>query len=339
MLDSLMGKDRNEPVCDRHRARKQRFTDEEVCKYYLVDFCPHDLFPNTRSNLGPCPKVHSDILKEEYSTDPDRWRYEQRYEEMMADFLTRLVDQVDQKIRRGTERIEAPLPSERGVRDEELSDDKRETVRGLNAQISSLLRQAESAGSRGNIEEAENITRQVNTLRRQIDKVTTNCTPFEAFVHREKQLRVCNVCGAMQSASESMSRFDTLGPGGKPLTTGQGFDEHITGKQHQGYEKVRDFLKELKRRKEERQKAELPAGTREPARAVRPFNRSPRRSPRQRYDRPTRDRRLRSRSPKRRRSRERSRRYSRSRRSLSPKRERKTRCSPGDPEEGELRGL
>ena len=37
------------------------FTDLifQVCRHYLVKFCPHDLFTNTKSDLGPCEKVRS----------------------------------------------------------------------------------------------------------------------------------------------------------------------------------------------------------------------------------------------------------------------------------------
>ena len=52
MLDSLMGKDRNEAASEKAKKRKQTFTDPDVCRYYLLDFCPHDLFPGTKSHLG-----------------------------------------------------------------------------------------------------------------------------------------------------------------------------------------------------------------------------------------------------------------------------------------------
>lgn len=35
----------------------------QYCKYYLVKFCPHDLFVNTRADLGACAKVHDEEVK------------------------------------------------------------------------------------------------------------------------------------------------------------------------------------------------------------------------------------------------------------------------------------
>jgi len=49
MLDELMGKDRNEVDND---ERKMKWSDDRVCKHYLVSFCPNLLFANTKSDLG-----------------------------------------------------------------------------------------------------------------------------------------------------------------------------------------------------------------------------------------------------------------------------------------------
>lgn len=72
--------------------REMRWDDKEVCGPFMLKFCPHDLFVNTKSDLGilsfltaivldfvemcgflflffvsgPCPKVHDLKLKERY---------------------------------------------------------------------------------------------------------------------------------------------------------------------------------------------------------------------------------------------------------------------------------
>jgi len=53
MLDELMGKDRNMSL-DEKSTRGEHWSDDHVCKSFLVRFCPHDLFTNTRADLGPC---------------------------------------------------------------------------------------------------------------------------------------------------------------------------------------------------------------------------------------------------------------------------------------------
>ena len=46
-LNKLMGKDRNEIKVD-----KDEDFDPSNCPYYLYDFCPHELFTNTKADLG-----------------------------------------------------------------------------------------------------------------------------------------------------------------------------------------------------------------------------------------------------------------------------------------------
>ena len=43
-----------------------------VCRSYLAGTCPHDLFINTKQDLGPCPKAHPKNLKIEYDAPHSR---------------------------------------------------------------------------------------------------------------------------------------------------------------------------------------------------------------------------------------------------------------------------
>jgi len=61
-MDELMGKDRNVPLNERNK-KKEHYDDPDVCKYMLVSVCPHDLFPNTKQDLGLCTKRHDEFLK------------------------------------------------------------------------------------------------------------------------------------------------------------------------------------------------------------------------------------------------------------------------------------
>eukprot|EP01053_Blabericola_migrator_P000148 Blabericola_migrator_1__147@NODE_1039_length_5629_cov_110_027508_g715_i0_p2_GENE_NODE_1039_length_5629_cov_110_027508_g715_i0NODE_1039_length_5629_cov_110_027508_g715_i0_p2_ORF_typecomplete_len513_score73_65LUC7/PF03194_15/1_8e75FdhE/PF04216_12/0_0013GRP/PF07172_11/0_021ZnC2H2_12/PF18112_1/0_061KMP11/PF03037_16/0_047KMP11/PF03037_16/9e03DUF4407/PF14362_6/0_38LPP/PF04728_13/38LPP/PF04728_13/14Antiadapt_IraP/PF10796_9/3_1e02Antiadapt_IraP/PF10796_9/0_61kleA_kleC/PF17383_2/1_1e04kleA_kleC/PF17383_2 len=230
LLDTLLGADRN-ALPEQRQNRQQRFNDSDVCRYFLVDFCPHDLFPNTRSDLGPCNKIHSDSLKEQYQKSPDREHFAVEYEAEFISFLEKLIEQAEQKIEKANRRIDAPLPD-----NALLSEEQQQQVDKLNEEISRLLGEAEKAGERGDVEEAAVLTRQVQQLRREADRAASSL--YGSYMQREKSLRVCPICGAMQSVGDSMSRFES----------------HVTGKQHQGFEKIRSCLEELKRRRAERQK-------------------------------------------------------------------------------------
>eukprot|EP00268_Persea_americana_P048121 TRINITY_DN5053_c0_g2_i4.p1 TRINITY_DN5053_c0_g2~~TRINITY_DN5053_c0_g2_i4.p1 ORF type:complete len:114 (+),score=12.01 TRINITY_DN5053_c0_g2_i4:297-638(+) len=74
LLDELMGAARNLTDEEKKGYREIRWDDDEVCAYYMVRFCPHDLFVNTRSDLGPCSRIHDQKLKERRELNMSYWR-------------------------------------------------------------------------------------------------------------------------------------------------------------------------------------------------------------------------------------------------------------------------
>lgn len=54
LLNELMGPKRNADFGD---ANEPDFDEPDVCKHFLVSFCPNEMFRNTKADLGPCPKV------------------------------------------------------------------------------------------------------------------------------------------------------------------------------------------------------------------------------------------------------------------------------------------
>merc|ERR1711881_527646 len=73
MLDELMGRNRNLAPDDANN-RETKWSDAEVCRYYLVLFCPHDLFTNTKADMGPCGKIHDDDLKKKFADDNESYK-------------------------------------------------------------------------------------------------------------------------------------------------------------------------------------------------------------------------------------------------------------------------
>ncbi len=87
------------------RAAALPITDPKICRSYLVGTCPHDLFTNTKQDLGPCPKVHSEPLKTEYETTPDaktKWGFEYDY---MRD-MQKYIDECNRRIDAAQRRLE-----------------------------------------------------------------------------------------------------------------------------------------------------------------------------------------------------------------------------------------
>ena len=94
-----------------------------------------------------------------------------------------------------------------------------------------LLQQAEYLGDAGKIEESERVNEEVQNLRRaKEDLITLAENPTMVA----KQMKVCEVCGAMQATNDTEKRNQT----------------HLEGKVHTGFLKLRAELAKLERRKE-----------------------------------------------------------------------------------------
>ncbi len=227
ILDELMGKDRDLPCKERMKLMKH-FDSPEVCKYYLLDFCPHDLFPNTKSDLGPCKKRHDQYFKQQFIKDTNREQYQIKYEEMLMEFLEELIAEVDNKMKKSLERIEAPLP------ETEKPKEMMDQIRLIDIKIVELVETAEKFGEVGRIDDSEVVMRQIDRLKEQKNELMTMSE--HPLMLKEKQMKVCEVCGAMQSLQDNEKRLLV----------------HIEGKLHTGYAKIREYLEMLRRRKLER---------------------------------------------------------------------------------------
>lgn len=88
------------------RAPQLSITDPKVCRSYLVGNCPHDLFTNTKNELGPCAKVHNETLKTEYQAasaeQKRKWGFDFDY---MRD-MQHHIDSCNRKIEAAQRRLE-----------------------------------------------------------------------------------------------------------------------------------------------------------------------------------------------------------------------------------------
>ncbi|GAV79126.1 LUC7 domain-containing protein [Cephalotus follicularis] len=238
LLDELMGSARNLTEEERKGYKEVRWDDKEVCGFYMVRFCPHDLFVNTRSDLGPCPRIHDQKLKESFEKSPRHDEYVPKFEAELAQFCEKLVMDLDRRVRRGRERLAqevepAPPPP--------ISTEKAEQLSVLEEKIKNLLEQVETLGEAGKVDEAEALMRKVDTLNTEktalsqqppIDKVL--------MLAQEKKMALCEICGSFLVANDAVERTQS----------------HVTGKQHIGYGMVRDFITTYKEAKEKAREEE-----------------------------------------------------------------------------------
>lgn len=69
-----------------------------------MKFCPHDLFVNTRADLGACTRVHDDEARELFEKAPYSYR-KQQYEDEFIRFCQSMLNEVERKIIKGKQRL------------------------------------------------------------------------------------------------------------------------------------------------------------------------------------------------------------------------------------------
>ncbi|RKP36366.1 hypothetical protein BJ085DRAFT_5585, partial [Dimargaris cristalligena] len=202
-----------------HESAKPRdFRDPEVCKHYLVGFCPKELFPNTKSDLGVCSKVHDEGLRKAFQASPDRQRF--GYEVDFLDYLRQLCNDMDARIRRGQRRLNIE-PSEALLNPKK--DEREEQIVMLEEKIKDLLAKAEAAGEDGRVQEAQDMSKQADKLKLDLEDLKAKDISNPIF-KQEKRMEVCSVCGGFLVTGDDSSRLDA----------------HNEGKQHRGYLKIRE---------------------------------------------------------------------------------------------------
>eukprot|EP00252_Welwitschia_mirabilis_P016412 TRINITY_DN3620_c0_g1_i2.p1 TRINITY_DN3620_c0_g1~~TRINITY_DN3620_c0_g1_i2.p1 ORF type:complete len:346 (-),score=107.64 TRINITY_DN3620_c0_g1_i2:256-1293(-) len=240
LLDELMGTARNLTEEEKKGYKEIRWDDKEVCGCYMVRFCPHDLFVNTKSNLGPCPKIHDLKLKESFEKSSRHDLYAAKFEEELARFCERLVHDLDRKVKRGRERL---AQDEDASLAPPISTEKSEQLATIEEKIRKLLEQVESLGLEGKVDEAEALMRKVDVLNLEKTTLTQQLANERGVIlSQEKKMALCEICGSFLIANDAAERTQS----------------HVTGKQHIGYGMVRDYLAEYKAKKEKaREEARL----------------------------------------------------------------------------------
>lgn len=100
LLEQLMGSSVTS------RSSQLSLNDSKVCRSYLVGTCPHDLFTNTKQDLGPCPKVHAEGLKTEYEALPEREKQRYGFEYDYMRDLQKYIDDCNRRIDAAQRRLE-----------------------------------------------------------------------------------------------------------------------------------------------------------------------------------------------------------------------------------------
>ncbi|XP_051171180.1 luc7-like protein 3 isoform X2 [Leptopilina boulardi] len=237
LLDELMGRNRN--ILPNEKPKELNWEDSEFCKLYLVKFCPHDLFVNTRADLGACARVHDDEARDLYEKAPYSYR-KQQYEDEFIRFCQSMLNEVERKIVKGKQRLALIGKTEAPTLTPAQTQRNEEQITLLTEKINKLVEEAEQSGIQGNVEQAQGLMRlcdqlkeERETLRKSNDNSHYNQTA-ELAAAQEKQMEVCDVCGAFLIVGDAQQRID----------------DHLMGKQHVGYARLKSALQEIVTKRE-----------------------------------------------------------------------------------------
>ncbi|XP_013199961.1 luc7-like protein 3 isoform X1 [Amyelois transitella] len=268
LLDELMGRHRN--TNPNEKIKKPNWEDSEYCKYYLVKFCPHDLFVNTRADLGVCPKVHDDEVKELFEKAESSYKKAQYVEEFLR-FCRHMINDVERKIQKGKQRLELMNSKPEGPPMTQAQTEKnQEQVQLLSEKVKSLVQEAEEAGTRGDVEQAQGLMKLCDRLKEEKDQLLKQqenshwSMTVELAAAQEKQMEVCPVCGAFLIVGDAQQRIDDHLSGkqhvglpdlseiknGHVRDAQQRIIDHLSGKQHIGYFKLRQAYEEMNEARE-----------------------------------------------------------------------------------------
>ncbi|KAH8684218.1 hypothetical protein BGZ60DRAFT_478150 [Tricladium varicosporioides] len=227
LLEQLMGAGASS------RSAQLSITDPKVCRSFLAGTCPHDLFTNTKQDLGPCPKVHSEPLKTEYESASAAEKQKYGFEfDYMRD-LQKYIDECNRRIDVAQRRLE------------KTPDEIRQTnallkqISDLSKSIETGLMEIEVLGEQSEVSRAyEEFFRIRQAMQTKGDKERElKALSDTSGPSGHQKLQVCDVCGAYLSRLDNDRRLA----------------DHFYGKMHLGYAQMRKtydaFPKELRLRR------------------------------------------------------------------------------------------
>ncbi|KAL9081276.1 MAG: hypothetical protein Q9159_007365 [Coniocarpon cinnabarinum] len=226
LLEQLMG-EKAMSGASQSRQPQLSITDSKVCRSYLVGTCPHDLFTNTKNDLGPCPNAHSEPLKIEYESASEeqkrRWNFEYDYMRHIGKFIdecNRKIDSAQRHLEKTPEEIKRTNALLKQISD-------------LTESIEIGLQEIEYLGKIGQVNLAVTEHWKLRQLQQQkIDRDRELKAMNDASgPSGHQKLQVCDVCGAYLSRLDNDRRLA----------------DHFFGKMHLGYAQMRKKFEQLQK--------------------------------------------------------------------------------------------
>lgn len=186
------------------------------------------MFVNTKADLGQCSKIHDEEVKSLYEESPRNSRKIDVENEFIR-FISNMVNEVDRKIAKGKQRLDLM----NSKLDSRPLSKQAEQMKSVNDKISKLVKEAEEAGTRGDVDQAQQLMTLCEKLKEDKETLIKQYESCGLTVsdNQEKQMEVCETCGAFLIVGDAQSRID----------------DHLMGKQHIGYARLRKALEDHKK--------------------------------------------------------------------------------------------
>ncbi|GAA5978533.1 hypothetical protein JCM10908_004392 [Rhodotorula pacifica] len=211
--------------------------DPKLCHPFVAGICPHDLFTNTKMDLGPCAKTHSVKLKTEYEDLSKKAEAEKDehqikiFNTFKADYereIMNFVGECDRRIAAAHRRLEK-TPEENNRTTALMRE-----VGEIEGAYQAAMADVETLGSQGKVEESMTQLTKAEALKTEkLEKERELQQLIEtAGASGHQKLRVCDICGAYLSVLDSDRRLA----------------DHFGGKMHLGYHQLRQLIDEWRAR-------------------------------------------------------------------------------------------
>lgn len=224
LLEQLMG-DQLVSMPGSAKQPSLTITDPKVCRSYICGSCPHDLFTNTKQDLGSCPKAHHPNLKEEYQAASEEKKREWGFDFDYRSDINKYVSDCDRRIDQAQRRLEKTPEEIRQTNQllKAIGDFQRTIEAGL-VEVEILAEEGAVNLAVQEFHKLKIAKVQKDEKERELKNLTDTSGPSG-----HQKLQVCDVCGAYLSRLDNDRRLA----------------DHFFGKMHLGYAQMRKEVERL----------------------------------------------------------------------------------------------
>ncbi|XP_077498239.1 uncharacterized protein LOC144108880 [Amblyomma americanum] len=168
------------------------YSDPKVCRCFLLGLCPHDALAGTKMSMGACSKIHNYALKADYESSSKTCRSNQHrfYELTVLTYLQKVIRSCEIMDRAKKGRLTRCQSNSRNGR----ISDKEAELKAYGELVDKKLVEAEELGSKGKVQEALAVIRDVERLKRRRTRIEMYLDRRPNEPVKEQKQNICEEC-------------------------------------------------------------------------------------------------------------------------------------------------